>query len=189
MSYYDWETKWNKFIIDFASKCKNNSNSTWFSQFIQTTIISSDISISSMISFVSGFDLKNSNFDSNKFEKKIFKLKKKQVIDIIKFFLFDYISVIYNNPNNKKTLDEIKTTEEELEIIFFQSLSLNKKEIDLYYEIKDNKNTVMHSVLLLEKLKLGENSNNEALVDGIELIKEETYNHFDVKLIEAIKKQ
>lgn len=189
MSKFDWESKWEKYTLSFASTISNthkDETRNSLALFLQTSVILSNFLVPSLVTFIKESKLTSSDFNFQQLEKKLYKCKRQEVEQLIKFFLMDYFSSILDNPTNLQLLDSRKYTAE----IFIKELGLlmnfSKKEIAVFNDVVDKKNTFYHSIQLLEKLHLGKNARNEGLIEGIELIKEEIFNQLDSTLMKFL---
>ena len=175
----DWEKRWEKYGKALATNVHKQQEADWISDFLQSSILLSNLLMPSMIAFVTEFPMKLEKFDEERFIKKLNKAKKEQVQQVIKLFLMDYFVSFLEHPVHILILEEKALQKIEVEKRIATELAFTKEEKTIFEEIKQKKDTYYPTILLLRQLHLGKDANNQALVEGIELFKEQAYEQMD----------
>lgn len=175
-----WELRWEKYALDFSDRLTaKESQDQWLNDFLRSSIVLTTILIPTIVTFIKEFKLKMPDFDDKKLDKKLSKFKRKEVEHTIKLFLMDYFASFLDNAYNHELLVNKGIDKKIFETKLGISLNFNKKEKELFKEITLKKETYAHSIIFFETLKIGKDAKNEALIDGVELIKETVFNKMD----------
>lgn len=170
----DLNEKWMTHTLSYANDLKKVELEDWERHFFQTVLLNTNTFFMVVIELIEEFDLKLKPFNPTVFKKKLFKKKKRKVIQLYKVFLMDYMSFLIHETYNQVLITNSVKPNDFLNL-FFDVFNFNEKEKEQFKTFQDKNNTIYHTVYLLEKLSIQSESNNEALIESIELIKEDTY--------------
>lgn len=175
-----WEKRWEKYAFSYSDKLNtDDSEEKWLVDFLRSSIVLTNILIPSVVTFIQEFKIKSPEFDTVILDKKLNKFKRSEVEHVIKLFLMDYFVSFLDNAYNSELLGNRGIDKKNFENKLGFFLDFNKKEKELYKHIALKKDTYSHSILFFETLKIGKDAKNEALIDGVELIKETVFNKLD----------
>jgi hypothetical protein len=191
MKEMDWEKRWEKYILDYSNKItlinKNKEQEEWLVNFLKSSVVLTSILFPAIITFVKEFKLKSEKFNGNDLNKKLYKFKRKDVESTIKLFLMDYFATATDNPHILELLANKKIDKNIFENKVGIILNFDKKEKELYKKIALKKDTFIHGILFFEKINLKTDAKNEALLEGLEMIKGEAYDTIDKTLNKFIQ--
>lgn len=184
----NWEEKWDGYITDFAlERCKDFQDEN-LKHFLESSILLANVALVCIAELISDFTITSEPINIERFHKKLSKMKRKEIEELVKIFLFDYISII-NQEKHLHDLLVVYFNSENYQSILFNYLSNNKNDKKIFNEIKEKNDTVFHSTFLLKSLHVEKESKNEALVLAIEEIKNQFYNNYDNNLLKFFQKK
>lgn len=177
----DWEKRWEKYGKELASSIHEtvSKDEQWLSHFLQSSVLLTNMLVPSIAAFVLEFPMKLGTIEEKTWTKKLNKAKKADVQKTIKIFLMDYFSSFFEHPVHALLLESHKMAQSELEKKVQQALCFTKEETKLYAEIIQKKETYFPTIVLLQHMHTGKDANNQALVEGVEMFKEEAFNRMD----------
>lgn len=187
----DWEKRWEKYGKELAANIHTHktADNEPLALFLESSVLLTVLLLPSIVAFGSEFPMKLETFDEKILQKKLSKAKKEAVHATIKLFLMDYFASFLEHPVHQKIIEHTQTSEQIVEKQIQLLLGFTKEDTQRYEEIKEKKETYYPTILLLKKLHFGKDANNQALVEGTELFKEEAYARMDTNFQQLLMPQ